>query len=79
MKSKAISNQHQKKLQTISTYLKVIRINETLTQLEVSQETGLHRNTISNAENAKISLDTLLVLCEYFNIHPSELFSILDD
>lgn len=79
MKCKAISNQHQKKLQAISTYLKVIRINENLTQLEVSHETGLHRNTISNAENTKIGIDTLLVLCEYYDIQLSELFSILND
>lgn len=79
MKYKAISSHLQKKLPAIGTYLRELRFNENMTQTDVSIETGLHKNTISNAENAKnMNVLTILILCEFYGITTSELFSIIN-
>ena len=79
MSSKPIQDQHQKQLETISTYLRELRFSEGLTQTELSQQINLHRNSIQRAEGGKnITLLSIFELADAFNICPSELFSILD-
>jgi len=70
---------HQKKLNILSQYLREIRFNENLSQIEVSNELDLHYNTILRAENGKnMTILTLFELADFYEIQVSELFSILD-
>ena len=78
MNIKPIANQ-KKRFEKISNYLKELRINENLTQLEVSQETGLHHNTLIRVENAKnFTIRTLFLLADYYQLSPAEILSLLD-
>jgi transcriptional regulator with XRE-family HTH domain len=80
VKSRPTQKNHQKILNAVSSYLKELRYSENLTQNQVSEETGLHRNTLGNIENSKpCSLQTILILCEFYQISPSFLFSILEE
>jgi transcriptional regulator with XRE-family HTH domain len=79
MNTKSVPEEQLKQLYGISNYLKELRINENMTQLEVSHETGLHRNTMLRVESSKnFTLLTFLLLADFYNISPSQLFSILD-
>ncbi len=79
MKTKPITKNHQKKLEAIATYFRELRLNENITQGEVSRETGLNRNTIYRIETSKnFSVLTLLILSDLYHLSPSEIFSILD-
>lgn len=79
MNAKQIPEYQQKKLQKISCFLKELRINNYLTQLEVSRETGIHPNTLIRIENSKnFTVIKLLLLAELYQISPAELLSILD-
>jgi len=79
MNIKQIPDSQQKKLQQISTFLKELRINNYLTQLEVSKEIGIHPNTLIRIENAKnFTVLKLLLLAELYKISPAELLSIID-
>ncbi len=79
MNTKQIPDQQQKKLQQISCFLKELRINNYLTQLEVSKETGIHPNTLIRIENSKnFTVIKLLLLAELYQISPTDLLSIID-
>jgi transcriptional regulator with XRE-family HTH domain len=79
MNAKQIPEHQQKQLQKISCFLKELRINNYLTQLEVSKETGIHPNTLIRIENSKnFTLIKLLLLAELYQISPANLLSILD-
>jgi len=80
VKTESLQKNHQKIVNAVSAYLKELRYSENLTQNQVSEETGLHRNTLGNIENSKpCSLQTILILCEFYQISPSFLFSILEE
>jgi len=69
----------KKRFEKISNYLKELRINENLTQLEVSQETALHHNTLIRVENAKnFTLNTLFLLADFYQLSPAEILEVLD-
>ena len=73
---KTISPQNQLRLESISSYLRELRINEGLTQKEV--DCGIHPNSISNIENGKpCSILSIFLLCDQYSIKISELFDIL--
>lgn len=75
MSSKAIPEQHQKRLEYLSTYFRELRFNEGMTQVELSQETNLHRNSIIRAENAKnMTLISIFEMADFFDLSISELF-----
>lgn len=75
-----VATNFEKKLFLISNYFKELRFNENLTQVEVAEESGLHRNTISNIETKNnFTILTLLQLCDFYEISASELLSILDE
>jgi DNA-binding XRE family transcriptional regulator len=77
---KPLQKNHQKIIKTVSTYLRELRYNENLTQNQVSEETGLHRNTLGNIENSKpCSIKSILILCDFYQISPAYLFSIIDE
>jgi len=72
---KQIPDQHRKRLETLSTFLRELRFNEGLTQHELSKNLNLHRNTIIRAENAQnLTLISLFELADALNINPKELF-----
>lgn len=79
MINKKPADKYKKQISLIAKYLKELRYNETLTQSEVADEAGLHRNTISNIETLNnFTLLTLLRICDFYQISPSELLSIID-
>ena len=77
MSCKPIPEQHQKKLNIIATYLRELRLNEGLTQRELSLSMNLHRNTVIRAENSKnLTLLTFFELADALDINPKELLDI---
>jgi len=78
--STTLQKNHQKILNIVGTYLRNLRYAENLTQNKVSEETGLHRNTLGNIEGSKnCSLKTILILCDFYQISPAYLFSISEE
>jgi transcriptional regulator with XRE-family HTH domain len=75
MSSNPITEQHLKRLEYLSIYLRELRLNEGFTQKELSQQMKLHRNTIIRAENAKnLTLLSLFELADALDLSPKELF-----
>jgi transcriptional regulator with XRE-family HTH domain len=75
MSSKPIPEQHQKRLEYLSSFLREYRLNENLTQKDLSERLNLHRNTIIRAEAAKnITLISIFELADAFDIPVKELF-----
>ena len=71
---------YKKQLFSVSNYFKELRFSEYLTQEEVAEESGLHRNTISNVETTNnFTILTLLQLCDFYEISASELLSIIEE
>lgn len=74
-----IVQKYARQLIILANYFKELRFSEGLTQVEVAEESGLHRNTVSNIETSKnFTVLTLLHLCDFYEITPSELMSIVD-
>ena len=70
----------EKQMIAVAHYFRELRFAENLSQSEVANESGLHRNTISNIENSNnYEILTLFQLCEFYQISASELISIVDD
>ena len=70
-----LTDQNRKRLEYLSTFLRELRINNNLTQEELSRNLNLHRNSIIRAENNhNITLLTLFELADALNISLSELF-----
>ena len=75
MSSNPIPEQHLKRLEYISIYLRELRLNEGFTQKELSQQMKLHRNTVIRIENAKnMTLLSLFELADALDLSPKELF-----
>ena len=80
MKNTDIAEKFSKQLVSVSKYFRELRFGEFLTQVEVAEESGLHRNTISNIETTNnFTILTLLQLCDFYEITASELLSIIDE
>ena len=80
MKNIDITEKFSKQLLLVSNYFRELRFGENLTQVEVAEESGLHRNTISNIETTNnFTFLTLLRLCDFYQIPASELLSIIDE
>ena len=80
MKSKNVQKKFEKELFVVSQYFKNLRYAENLTQAGVGIETGLNRNTVFNIENShNFEILTLFQLCDFYDIKPSELLSIIED
>jgi len=79
MNTKSISEQHKKQLEEIGHYLKNLRLDESLSQLELSEHLSLHQNTIQRIEvGSNATLLTIFELADFYGLQPSELMSILD-
>ncbi len=80
MKNTDIADKFNRQLVLVSNYFRELRFGEFLTQVEVAEESGLHRNTISNIETTNnFTILTLLQLCDFYDITASELLSIIDE
>lgn len=80
MNTKNAQKKFKRQMISVSHYFKELRFSENLTQEEVADESGLHRNTISNIESSRnYEILTLLQLCEFYQISVSELFSIIEE
>ncbi len=80
MNNKDVAKKFNKQLFMVSNYFKELRYGENLTQVEVSEESGLHRNTISHIETTNnFTILTLFQLCEFYEIPASELLSIINE
>ena len=74
-----LTDQNRKRLEYLSTFLRELRLNEGMTQKELSQNLNLHRNTIIRAENNhNITLITLFELADACDISLSELFQDME-
>jgi len=81
MKIKPVSEQNSKRLDYLSTFLRELRLNEGLTQKELSQNINLHlhRNTILRAENAQnLTLLSIFELADALNININQLFQDIE-
>ncbi len=79
MPTKSVNNRYQKHFDLISAYLRELRSSENKTQVEVGDESGLHRNTLLRVENSKnFTIVTLFQLADYYGMQPSEIISIID-
>lgn len=75
MNKHLISPTHQKRLNSISAYLRELRLNENMTQQEVSMNLNLHKNTIFRVENGmNVTLVTLFEIADFYNIPINEIF-----
>jgi transcriptional regulator with XRE-family HTH domain len=78
MSRKPVSNINRKRLLELSTFLRELRLNNNLTQQDLSNY-NLHRNTIIRAENNhNITLITLFELADACDISLSELFQDIE-
>jgi transcriptional regulator with XRE-family HTH domain len=79
MTSKKIAEQNIVRLRYLSKLLNELRLNSGMTQVELSQQMQLHRNTIIRAENAEnLTLLTLFELVDALDISPKELFADIE-
>ena len=75
MPNKPIPEQHLKRLEYLSIFLRELRLNEGFTQNELSHQMNLHRNSIIRAENARnITLLSLFELADALDMSPKDLF-----
>lgn len=71
---KVISDEHQKRLDLVASYLRELRFSENLTQKEISTELNLHLNTIIRLENGhNMTLVSLFELCDFYGMSLSEI------
>ena len=79
MNIKTISKLNSKRLEYIGIFLRNYRLNEGLTQLEVSEDTKIHRNTVHHIETGKnITLTTLFDLCDHYDISLADVILDID-
>lgn len=63
------------RLTAISNFIRVYRVDSGFSQLQLSEQSNLHRNTIINAESGKnITLLSLFELLDALDVSPEELF-----
>ncbi len=75
MTGKQIPNHHQKRLDYLSTYFRVLRQNDGLSMKDVSEEIDLHLNTIAGVEKSRnFTLLTLFELADFYEIDVEDLF-----
>lgn len=80
MRPKPISKVHKKQLKVLGRYLRELRVNEGMTQIELGDQLQLHRKTIQNVENGRnVTLLTVFVLANGLGIDIKDLMSIIDE
>ena len=81
MKTKTITPENQKRLEIFGLYIREIRRNQGLTQIELCKNLNSppHRNTIIRAEAGKnISILTVFELADALDVEIKELFEMVD-
>jgi transcriptional regulator with XRE-family HTH domain len=77
MKTKSIPPEHLKRLETLSNFIRELRIQNNITQEEVSP--NIHRNSISRIENNRnFGILLLFELCDSLEIGVGELFEMIE-
>ena len=70
---------HHNRLAYLGEYLRQLRINEGLTQIEVVSAIGISRNTLQNAEHGlNFTFLTISKLTEFYDLSLSEFFIDVD-
>ena len=73
---KHITEEHQKRLDLIASYLRELRFSENLTQKETSDGLNLHLNTICRLENGhNMTITSLFELCDFYGVTLSEIIN----
>ena len=76
---KSIPDLHQKRLDSISSYIRELRFGEGMTQSEVCKELDLHKNTILRVENGyNMNLTTLFEIADFYGIPIGEMFADIE-
>ncbi len=70
MTNKAITNKHQKSLAVLGQYFRELRLNNGLTQHELSADINVHLRTIQRLEAGRnVTMITVLTIADYFEIN----------
>ncbi len=79
MARKDIQEHNIKRLEVLSTFIHELRISSGLTQVELHEETGLHRNTIIRSEKScQLTLLSIFEIADALHVSPGELISICE-
>lgn len=79
MKSKPIPDQHRKRYDEIRIFIRNYRLNDGITQQELSEMAEVHINTIQNLESGKqITVLTLFSCIDAMGLSLSEFFEDMD-
>lgn len=69
---------HELNLELLGTILREIRLQLDLTQLQVSEATGLHVNTIANIEGGhSCRIDNFITISHHYDLKPSDILSVV--
>ncbi len=77
---KEIQKHNKERLNTITTFLKWYRINSGISQKELSEYSGVHRNTIVRYESSipnNLTILTLLEIADALDLSLTEVFTEL--
>lgn len=75
MAKKTYPKEYYKKLDYVAALIREYRINSGYSQMELSEYSNLHRNTLSRAERGEnITILSLIELCETLELDLKELF-----
>jgi len=71
-----IQPHNMNRLNTVTGFLKWYRINSGLSQMELSECSGVHRNTISRYErhSSNLTIQTILDICYALEIEINQVF-----
>lgn len=81
MSTKKIQPQHTSRIITVTDFLKMYRINSGLTQLELSEYSGVHRNTIVRYESGNpenLTLLTIFKIADALELDINQIFLEID-
>lgn len=69
----------KEKLELLGTILREIRLKLELTQAQVSIDTGLHINTISNIERGlSCRLENFIIISSLYELRPSDILAVVE-
>jgi len=78
---KEIQEHNRERLQAITSFLKWYRINSGLTQQELSEQSGVHRNTIARYESRNqlnCNLLTILQVADALQLDVNQIFQTIE-
>ena len=78
---KPIPEHHKERLKEVTEFLKWYRINNGYSQQELSESSGVHRNTIVRAETChpvNLNLLTVFALADALDVSINELFQDIE-